>query len=461
MLVQSWSSLMDLGLSPTLGRQVSYVRGSGLEFHSLLRLLRSFELIFVFLAMLSGIAFLLSNNWIASNWIASDNLGIDVISYSLALMALMVGLRWFSSLYRGGIEGFEDQIWLNKVIVLLSCLRYIGSLIIIAYFDGDIRAFFEYQLFIGCVEPIILYRRLHKKLRQNGSISASLSFDWAEVKRVMPYALSVAYSAMAWAFVTQTDRLILSGTITLAEYGNFTLLALVSSGITLMSTPVGQALRPRLTVLFSSKDHVQFVHLYKNTSKFVTWLAFSSAIIVGLYAEALLFAFAGNREAAGWGSEILIWFALGNAFLAISTLQYHLQSAIGDLRLHVKLATIMAITQVPIITFAVLNYGVLGAGIVWFFLRLVFFLFWTMIVHRKFLPRFHSSWLIKDIIPTIIISLLVGIIIHYFLPLSLETNRAILLFKLLLLGSLQLFVSAIILLPLNFMGLKISIGNKA
>lgn len=120
MLVQSWSSLMDLGLSPTLGRQVSYVRGSGLEFHSLLRLLRSFELIFVFLAMLSGIAFLLSNNWIASNWIASDSLSIDVISYSLALMALMLGLRWFSSLYRSGIEGFEDQVWLNKVIVLLS-----------------------------------------------------------------------------------------------------------------------------------------------------------------------------------------------------------------------------------------------------------------------------------------------------------------------------------------------------
>lgn len=450
-LIQSWSILMDMGLSPTLGRQVANARGQGAGFNPLKRLLRSFELIFLFLAVLIALVILLSSNWLSTNWIKSENLDRETVAYCIYIMAGMIGLRFFSSLYRSGINGFEDQVWLNQVNIILLTTRYLGSIFLLAYHSADIRNFFEFQLLISLVEPVVLGARLYRNLPKTRVAFPLFFFDWAEVRRITPYALSVAYSAGIWILVTQTDRLILSGLLNLKEFGYLTLVMLVTSGITLISQPIGAAIRPRMTVLFAQKEKAGFIELYRQSSKTITWIAFSAAIIVGLNAESLLYAFSGNLEASHWGAKITIWFALGNALLAVSAFQFYLQTAVGDLKLHLKGATVTAAIQFPAIAFSAFHYGALGAGICWFCMRLVFFLFWTPIVHDKFLPEFHRSWLFKDIIPVLSLSLVIGILLSYFSSLSIETNRVLLFSKLIGLGCLQLLLTSSVIQALGIL----------
>lgn len=442
-LIHSWSMLMDMGLSPTLGRQVASARGQKTDFQSLHRLLRSFEVIFAFLALVIAILIFSSSNWLGTNWIKSENLDDKTIVYCICLMAVMIGFRWFSSLYRSGINGFEDQVWLNQINIIFLILRYLGSLFLLAVFSVDVRSFFEFQLLVSVLEPLVLRFRFYRKLLVDTQFQRLIFFDWSEVRSILPFALGVAYTAGLWIALTQTDRLILSGMLSLSEFGYLTLVTLVTSGITLMSQPIGAAVLPRMTLLFAQNRKAEFVQLYRKASQFVTWLAFSIAIIVGLNSESLLFAFSGNREAAYWGSKVLLWFALGNAFLAIMSYQYYLQAAIGDLKLHVIGATVGAGIQVPLTAFFAINYGVLGAAICWFCMRLAFFLFWTPIVHSKFLPRFHWSWFVKDITPILTVSVLSGILLsHFFAPTD-EANRGLLFLKLVGLGLLQLlFTSA-------------------
>lgn len=442
-LMQAWMGLLDMGLSPTLGRQVAYARGREDGFEFFKRLLKSFELIFLGLALLIVVSVFFASDWIASNWVNAQSLSTQTIVYCIVLMGVMIGLRWFSGLYRSGINGLEDQVWLNAANIVLISLKFIGALILLAFVSQDIRHFFEYQLFIGLIEVLVFTGRFYRKLPATEKSLGLVAFDWQAVKSVAPFALGIAYTAGIWVLVTQTDKLILSGVLSLAEFGYFSLVALVAGGITALSGPISQAIMPRMTMLLAQEKKEDMMGIYRQASQIVTLISFSVAMMIGLYAETLLYAWTGDREAAEWGAEVLIWFALGNGVLAIGAFQYYLQSAYGQLRLHVIGSTISAAIQVPIISWAAVNYGAVGAGIAWFSFRALWFIWWTPIVHHRFVPGFHLKWLFKDILPIISVLTVVALGLSHQFELSLDQNRLLLFAEMAGLGIILLVLSSL------------------
>lgn len=442
-LLQAWLALLDLGLSPTLARQVAYARGQENGFDFFKRLLKSFELIFLGLASLIIIGIFFASDWIAQSWIKAESLDPAVIVYCIVLMGIMIGLRWFAGLYRSGINGLEDQVWLNAANIVLISLKFIGALILLAFITQDVRHFFEYQLVIGFIELAVFAQRFYKKMPVTPNPPGLVAFDWQAVKSVAPFALSIAYTAGIWVLITQTDKLILSGVLSLAEFGYFSLVALVAGGITMLSGPISQAIMPRMTMLLAQGKKEEMLRYYSQGSQIVTFISFSVALMIGLYAEPLLYAWTGNREAASWGAEVLIWFALGNGVLAIGAFQYYLQSCFGQLRLHVIGSTISAVIQVPLIYFAAVNYGAVGAGIAWFSFRTLWFLWWTPIVHSRFVPGFHLKWMFKDILPIIAVLSSVALLLSSQFELSLEQNRLLLFAEMAGLGVSLLVLSAL------------------
>jgi len=126
-ILQNWLNLLDMGLSTTLARQVSFARGQIFGFKHFKHLLKSFEIIFFTTATTIILLVYLQSNLVASEWIKAILLTPESISYCIIIMGIVIGLRFFSTLYRGGIIGFEDQIWLNKFLIIINSLKYIGS----------------------------------------------------------------------------------------------------------------------------------------------------------------------------------------------------------------------------------------------------------------------------------------------------------------------------------------------
>jgi O-antigen/teichoic acid export membrane protein len=442
-LMQAWMNLLDMGLSPTLGRQAAYAIGQTNGFETFKRLVKSFEVIFLLLALSIICAIYFLSDWIALSWIKSDNIEINTLVYCVVLMGVMIGLRLFSGLYRSGINGLEDQVWLNVANIILTSLKFLGALYLLTFISQDIRHFFEYQLVIGLIELAVFAIRFYISLPPTKIRIPLVAFDWPVVKGVAPFALGIAYTAGIWVLITQTDKLILSGVLTLAEFGYFSLVALVASGITMLSGPISQAIMPRLTVLLSQDNKNELLNLYSNASELVTVISLSVALVVGLYAEPLIYSWTGDMKAAEWGADVLIWFALGNGVLAIGAFQYYLQSAFGQLRLHVIGSTISAIIQVPLIFYAATNYGAQGAGIMWFSFRVIWFLCWTPLVHSQFFPGFHWTWMFKGIVPIAVVTVSVALALQCLITLELNENRLILFVKLLGVGLLVLISSAL------------------
>lgn len=440
-LMQAWMNLLDLGLSPTLGRQAAYARGAENGFEFFKKLLKSFEVIFLGLAITASLSIFFGKHWLAVEWIKSENIKISTLTYCIGLMGVMIGLRWFVGLYRSGINGLEDQVWLNAANIAITSLKFIGALFLLKFITSDVKHFFEYQLLISFIEVGAFMHRFYSKLPTTTYTPKLIYFNFSVVKNVAPFALGIAYTAGIWVLVTQTDKLILSGVLTLSEYGYFSLVALVAGSVTILSGPISQAILPRLTLLYSQNRKKELLEIYGNASQLAVLITLSVSSMIGFYAEPLLYAWTGNMGAAKWGANILLWFALGNGVLGLSAYQYYLQVAFGDLKLHVLGSTISAVIQLPLIYYVAKNYGAYGAGLAWFLFRTIWFFTWIPIVHRRLAPGFHLKWLITQILPIAITVILASYLITTFFPLDLNQNRFILFIEMIGLGILLLLIA--------------------
>ena len=105
-----------------------------------------------------------------------------------------------------------------------------------------------------------------------------------------------------------------------------------------------------------------------------------------------------RRAFASGYAPILALYAIGNGFLALAAFPYYLQYAKGDLRLHLWGNIVFVLVLMPAIVLATSRFGAIGAGAVWASTNLLFFFCWTPIVHRRFLPGLHRSWLVNDVL---------------------------------------------------------------
>jgi O-antigen/teichoic acid export membrane protein len=430
MMMQNWLNLLDMGLSTTLGRQVAFARGQTNGFVEFKHLLRSFEIIFFIIALsiLFGVYF--ESDWVAYKWIKSNHLSSESISNCIIIMGILIGLRFFSTAYRSGINGFEDQIWINKVSVIITSMKYIGSLLFIAYVSNDVKLFFEYQLAIAVIEAWILGKRFYYHLPSSIISKKWFKVDWRIFQGILPFTLSITYTSAILIIITQFDKLLLSGSLSLGEFGYFSLITLVTGGIISLSIPVFLAFLPRLTMLAAKSSHEELISVYVNMTQIITWITFSATMIIIVYPQEILYSLTGDNRTYIWGGKTLFWYALGSGTYVLGTFQYYLQNALGTLRLYVIGSTLSLMVQAPLIYFVTTKYGAIGASQLWFVYSTIWFFGWTLVVHSKCMPGFHFKWLTKDLVPILFCTAALSYVINKITYFDTSESRSIVVLKL-------------------------------
>lgn len=284
--------------------------------------------------------------------------------------------------------------------MVLVTIKFIGSLLLLHFLTRDVRYFFGYQLLIGVVEFLVLAYMFYQLLPATPKVG--FRFFWATIKPLLPFSAGIAYATIIWVVLTQLDKMILSTVLPLSEYGYFALAMIVSAGIAQISSPISQAILPRMTHLLSQGQMQDMLLLYRKSTQLMSAVMFSLTGVVAVFSIELLYAWTGDLSAAEWAGPILFWYTLGNGILAIGAFQYYLQFAHGQLRMHVIYNTISASIQIPMIIYAAFEWGAIGVALTWFILRLLSFVIWTPIVHHKFAPGIHKIWLFKDVLPFLV-----------------------------------------------------------
>lgn len=429
-MLQVWSNLLDMGLTPTMARESARYHGGACTALEYRRLARALEGIFCTMALLGGLLLFGLAGPMATGWLRASQLPIQEIIQALQLIAVIVALRWMSGLYRGVITGAERMVWLSAFNSVVATGRFVLVLPVLMYVSATPTTFFRFQLGVAVFELLGLvwmaYRLLPAVPKKH-----LIKWEWAPLQPVLKFALSIAFTSSVWVLVTQTDKLVLSRILPLADYGYFTVAVLVASGIMIVTGPVSSAIMPRMTRLQAEGKHDELIAVYRQATQLVTVLATPVALVLILFAPQVLWAWTGDAILVNKVAPVLRLYSVGYAFLAVGAFPYYLQYAKGNLRLHLIGNALFVLLLIPSVIWAASHYGMTGAGWAWLLANVIYFLLWPPLVHRKFAPGLHISWQLSDIARPIWLPIATAILFaqlmtwgHFRLLLALELSAA-------------------------------------
>lgn len=416
-MLQAWFMLLDMGLTPTMARETSRFRGGATDALSYRCLVRALEGIFLIVALIGGTAMFAASGYIAHDWLQASHLPVAEVQTAVQLMAIIIAMRWMCGLYRGAISGSERLVWLGGYNSMIATIRFIGVLPVLMFIGVTPTIFFSFQFGVAVMEfagLLFFAYRLLPDIPQG----QRLPWDWTPLKSVLNFSLIIAFTSSVWVLVTQTDKLVLSKILPLAEYGYFTLAVLVASGVMVISGPVSGAIMPRMSKLEAEGDHAGLIRVYRQATQLVSVLAGAASITVAFCAEPLLWAWTGDRSLAHQAAPVLILYALGNGILAVAAFPYYLQYAKGDLHLHFIGNTVFVLILIPAIIWAASQYGGVGAGYIWLGMNLISFVVWLPLVHHKFEPGLNVKWYSQDVLVILLAAAIAGYCLSLILPQS-------------------------------------------
>ncbi|RQR49242.1 hypothetical protein DIE19_31965 [Burkholderia sp. Bp9126] len=415
----AWVQLLDLGLSPTLCRELARA-GNDAEKREVRVLLQSLEKFITVICALLIVLSVFATPFFARIWLKAKTLPMHVIEVSFVLMVLTVSARWLSSLYRGGMVGIDRQATLNMVIAIFAVVRAVLVLPLIAAWPR-VDVFFLWQL------GAIVGEALTMRILLGRAIAAPM-LSWAFSRDVLVararLSLSIAFSALIWATSTQADKIILSKVLPLPAFGVFSMATLLASGILLLANPIQQTFTPRFTA-DSARDAGSLVSGYLLASEIMMIVVIPVAMLFASVPDLVFRLWSVSLPSNPDALRILQCYAIGNGCWAIAGLSFLIQYADGNLSLHVKGNLGFVAILVPAVLFGALYYGARGAAYTWLVVNLLQLSIWVGVVHRRFLPGINPVWY-RGLVARVAVTGLLGVGFHYAAPL--QGSRIVLLF---------------------------------
>lgn len=399
LMAQAWIQILDIGFTPVLSRDIARMRAGGMKASEALMRLRALEwlfaaLVFVIVALVAS-----TQHLIAQHWIHATSIDAGTISLCLVLIAIAVALRWFAGLYRGVLIGLEKQIRVNALLVTFATLRFAGVIPFLLYLSPSPVTFFVYQVSVGAIELLVSRSIAQRQLPASTNVRPNLS----SLKAMLPMVGSMAFLNVVWIIFTQFDKLILSGILSLKNYGYFTLAAVAAGGVLMLITPFNQVVQPRLSYLVARADEGALKALYCLSSQLTVVGFVGIGAGLAFFADPILRLWTSNPAVAVASAPILFWYGLGNAIVGMMLAPFMLQFARGNLRLHVVIHVILLFFLIPAMIFAAHWQGGIGTGKVFFTINLLLLLLWSPVVHKYFLPSLTWRWLFWDTLPVMVL----------------------------------------------------------
>lgn len=423
-LLQSLLVVLDLGISSTLSREVATLKSKAGYLPVFKKILNYIILFFLFVTVIIVVVFFASKDIIATKWLNTSGADLYLVEYSLSIIGGIIALRWCAGPLKSVILGSEEQIKFNIVNSIVATLRFVVVIPIMSYYGNNVKVFFTYQLLAAIFEftlfLLLFFYCIKKVEKGNSECSKEISYTssthdlYSEIKRVGKFSFGIALTSLAWIAISQSDKIILSKFLTISDYGMFSVAATIAGGILILSTPISQAILPRMSSLYSIGDIDALYNVYSLSTKGVVSLLVPVSLVMAANSELVLSVWTGNNVIAAHSASILTFYALGNLFFAIAAFPYYLQYAMGKIKLHVYGNVFFIIIIIPSLIFSIKAYGAIGAGYVWFIQNALFLLLWSWFIHGRFIRSKRVSWLLKDVfltfIPTFIIIMIFKVI---------------------------------------------------
>lgn len=392
--LQAWLTILDLGLTPTLGREMARFTGGEHTPQSIRTLLRSIEVIALVLAGFVGLGVWFASGWIATSWVKAEALDPKTVTAAIGLIGVVIALRFLEGLYRSAVVGLQWQVAYNLVSASMATLRAVGAIGVLVWGGASIIYFFLWQAAVSIVTVALLAGLTYRILPRTGKMASPST---AALKPIYRFAGGMVGITTLAALLTQVDKVFLSRLLPLSEFGAYTLAAAVAGTLYLLVSPITQAFYPRLCAEVATGNVQGFAETYHTAAQLVTVVAGSTAVMVMLFSERLILLWTRDAALAVEIAPLLSVLAMGNLLNALMLMPFLAQVAYGWTALSTRINLVAICVIVPTLFIIVPIYGGIGAAFTWVALNAGYVLLGVRLMHRRILKGELRNWILNDV----------------------------------------------------------------
>lgn len=410
-------SILDLGLSPTLSRELARLsavaaRETSREARDLVRTL---EIVFWATGVVICIGLIVAAPLLARHWITAPTLGHETVWRAFALMGVIIAVQWPSSVYDGGLTGLQNQVRLNLVRIVMVTVQNVGALLVLSFVSPSILAYFTWQVIVAVAQTLALRTSLWACMPTGPG--PALRFEL--LRKHSRFAAGMTGITLTSIILTQADKIVLSKFVPLDTFGYYTLASTVAYALTFVVMPFFSALFPRFSQLFAGEvDETELSQLYHRSAQFVAALVLPAAAVLTLFSDKLLFLWTGNPEIVAHTAPLARLLAVGSCLNALMFVPYLLQVSSGWTRLAVVKNIVAIAILVPLLTWGVSRYGATAGALAWIALNLGYVIFEIPLMHRRLLAREMWRWYLGDLMLPAMVVLAISLLSRALFPAS-------------------------------------------
>lgn len=401
--LQAWFALLDMGLSPTINREMSRFTAGIHTPQSICDLLKSVEMIYMGIAVLLAVIVIGIASWVATHWLKVEVLSIRSVTHALMITGVIIAFRWVDTLYRSAILGLQHQVWLNSVTAAFATIRGLGSIGVLALISPTIQAFFIFQAVTYALETAILARQTHRYLPTPPNPP---KFSIEALRGVWSFAAGMTMITFLATILTQVDKLLLSTLLPLEQFGYFTLASTVAGALSILIAPISNVAYPCFTELVASGEEKKFTMQYHKFAQLLTISIIPATLILSLFSHQIIYLWTHSAATTQAVAPILSIWVIGTALNGLMHVPYMAQLAHGWSRLTVIVNTIAAAIIIPAFLILVPRYGVMAAAWIWVVINAGYILFAVPAMHMKILQHEKWKWYKIDVVSPMLVGLL-------------------------------------------------------
>jgi O-antigen/teichoic acid export membrane protein len=197
--------------------------------------------------------------------------------------------------------------------------------------------------------------------------------------------------------LTQSDKIVLSRTISLKEFGYYGIAASVAGTLAAIAQPVFAAVFPRLSQRVAAGDPAAEAGEYHRASQLLSVLLFPVATVLACSSHALLLAWTGKPEVAdhAWLPSTML--VVGACLNGVMHIPFALMLAHGWTRLPLVTNIVAVVVLVPLLVWACDRFGAPGAASMWCVLNAGYVLIQIPLMHARLVPGEMMRWYVRDL----------------------------------------------------------------
>lgn len=405
---QAVLSLLDMGMAPTINREVARYSALG-NLPEAGKLLHTLAVVYWAMAAVIALFVLMLAPLIAEYWLQSKKLPPLTISHSVMLIGLVVACRWPIGLYQGALIGAQRLTVSSSINMAMGTLGGPGAVAVLAFVSPTIEAFFLWQAFVGILYAITIRWAAWRIVGRYKQIP----FDVQELKRVWRFSAGLSAISLMGIIFTQMDKILLSKILGLEEFSHYMIATVIVSSLYILVAPMYNIAYPRFSALVASGDNEALGIQYRLFTRALSIVLFPTAMVLNVFSKELVWMWTGNLDIALAIAPVISLLAIGSALNGVMFIPHALQLAFGMTRLPLIINGVLMIALFPLIVIFAIKYGALGGAMAWMVLHVLYVLFGTWLTHRNLLVGFGKRWLFNDVGVPLCLALMGGFLASY------------------------------------------------